>query len=754
MKTKSFYTNIFNIAKRKQQQPKVWLRSFDINRYFRIVVWVLRVKEYEESLNFTRNKIKFLLDKSGRKFAHLYLKECVRLLIRFLAGQGEPRFLGKGILVSRDCRGIPHIISSKIRILLTPIDRSLLPPRPIIRKQEDIFNFPATHNTIGSGIKNLRLLNIRPLRGQEVTATRGEDFDLRPERMLVVALLTLLCIYRLIDFKVKPDLGTIERSFAGNIKTFPVIQALCDLLNNDITLKLAKFRLIKLETAGPNAVKSAWSSSIDAIAFIHEPFVFLQLSIYNWQCGQQFLSWWILILIVIASPLYLVFLLFKDVKKLHLGKLAVVRDVAGKARVVAITNWWIQASFKPLHDGLFRMLKRIEQDGTFDQEKPLNLLIERVKPGQKFHCFDLSAATDRLPLDVQRDIINELKPGLGTNWFNIIKSLRYWFEGRYISYSVGQPMGAYSSFAMLALTHHVIIKRAALLAGIHNFKDYAVLGDDLVIANDDVAFHYLIICKDLGVEINLSKSIISDSIAEFAKKWKGAGINITPIGPGLVLNAARHKIYLAPLLSELYRLELLDVKTLLVLVRELPSKLKDTISLILWSVLGLGSWLQKGQRDANAILWAFPSASNTLLFQYSLYNSLLEIYIKNYRENVIKLQEEADFFYRNWWKTYSSRSWPLRILEFILKLVGPGFWIYGFSFERSIEESLLVNPFDVYQKGDWNEIYNLGSAVIYLGQSTIDWRKQEHVRKLTNNVKQLNSYFNGIYDEASLHFFC
>jgi hypothetical protein len=42
---------------------------------------------------------------------------------------------------------------------------------------------------------------------------------------------------------------------------------------------------------------------------------------------------------MIASPLYIVFLLFKDLKKLHLGKLAVVRDVAGKARVVAITNW-------------------------------------------------------------------------------------------------------------------------------------------------------------------------------------------------------------------------------------------------------------------------------------------------------------------------------------------------------------------------------------------------------------------------------
>jgi hypothetical protein len=185
------------------------------------------------------------------------LKECVRLLIRFLAGQGEPKFLGKGILVSRDCRGIPHIISSKIRILLKPITRDSLPYRPIREPKQDIFNFPVTSNLIGSGIKNLKLLNIRPLKGRETQASRGEDFDLRPERMLVVALLTLLCIYRLIDYKVKPDIGTIEKSFAGNIKTFPVNQALYDLLPKDTTLKLPSFRLIKLETAGPNAVKSA-----------------------------------------------------------------------------------------------------------------------------------------------------------------------------------------------------------------------------------------------------------------------------------------------------------------------------------------------------------------------------------------------------------------------------------------------------------------------------------------------------------------
>jgi hypothetical protein len=42
---------------------------------------------------------------------------------------------------------------------------------------------------------------------------------------------------------------------------------------------------------------------------------------------------------LVASPLYLVFLLLKDLKPLKIGKLAVVRDVAGKARVVAITSW-------------------------------------------------------------------------------------------------------------------------------------------------------------------------------------------------------------------------------------------------------------------------------------------------------------------------------------------------------------------------------------------------------------------------------
>lgn len=93
----------------------------------------------------------------------------------------------------------------------------------------------------------------------------------------------------------------------------------------------------------------------------------------------------------------------------------------------------------------------------------------------------------------------------------------YYYKGKPIRYSVGQPMGAYSSWAMLALTHHIIVLEAARLAGISHFKDYAVLGDDIVIYNDAVAEQYLSLMNNLGVSINLGKSVISKDFAEFAK---------------------------------------------------------------------------------------------------------------------------------------------------------------------------------------------------------------------------------------------
>lgn len=94
-------------------------------------------------------------------------------------------------------------------------------------------------------------------------------------------------------------------------------------------------------------------------------------------------------------------------------------------------------------------------------------------------------------------------------------------------------MGALSSWAMLALTHHVIVQIAARRSGFKNwFQDYAVLGDDIVIANKAVSNSYLFIMETLGVDINMSKSLVSTTGSlEFAKRLIIESKDVSPIGP-------------------------------------------------------------------------------------------------------------------------------------------------------------------------------------------------------------------------------
>jgi len=159
----------------------------------------------------------------------------------------------------------------------------------------------------------------------------------------------------------------------------------------------------------------------------------------------------------------------------------------------------------PFHKDLFKSLRNLDEDGTFDQDKPLRLLMKKVGPNQKVYSFDLSAATDRLPIKLQSQIISLLTGHLklGLHWENLlinrdykvpkdaIKKLKLEIsEGisDSVTYSVGQPMGALSSFAMLAVTHHIIVQYAHLVSGGEGYFDrYALLGDDIVIADERVA---------------------------------------------------------------------------------------------------------------------------------------------------------------------------------------------------------------------------------------------------------------------------
>jgi len=89
------------------------------------------------------------------------------------------------------------------------------------------------------------------------------------------------------------------------------------------------------------------------------------------------------------------------------GRLCSLKESAGKVRTIAIvdpiTNWLL----KPLHNWLFSILRSIPNDGTFDQERPIKLLMEKSK-GKFIGSCDMSAATDRLPVVLQAEILSHI----------------------------------------------------------------------------------------------------------------------------------------------------------------------------------------------------------------------------------------------------------------------------------------------------------------------------------------------------------
>jgi len=222
-----------------------------------------------------------------------------------------------------------------------------------------------------------------------------------------------------------------------------------------------------------------------------------------------------------------------------LGKLGIKEEAAGKVRVFAMVDCWTQWLLRPLHDAIFAFLKMVPQDGTFNQFAPVQRLLD--KKFHKFWCYDLSAATDRLPILLQKNILLPILGERGSNaWADLLIKRSYSLKTREnekivvknLFYAVGQPMGALSSWAMLALTHHFIVQLAARRAGylVGWFQDYAVLGDDIVIANGKVAQQYLIILADLGVKVGLAKSLVSRQMTlEFAKRFIWRGVDCSPV---------------------------------------------------------------------------------------------------------------------------------------------------------------------------------------------------------------------------------
>jgi len=446
-------------------------------------------------------RIVVLWDCSGTTWLSAYLKEVQRLLHQNLAGEPDTEYPDPAVAVSRDKFGLPRIIPSPLRLK---------------------FN-EGNPNTVRCILSIVGLY--RSIMADPVLKTQTIESGPSASRLVFTS----------------EELSSVRRYFP---KTFNWSSAE-SLMSN---------------SAGPNHSKATKGMAYDAIAFWKYPLVWGYFALlcvitgsYRALYRQMFM----------AGPLAPLTLFFKrqhrtnKTRKLVLGRLSLKLEAAGKVRVFAITDWWSQCLLYPLHSSIFSFLKRTKTDGTFDQTAPFKSLLKAIEECRfPAYSFDLSAATDRLPIQLQEQILASFVGKLkAACWRGLLTGRPWYLKDHALFYGTGQPMGAYSSWAMLALTHHYVVQVAAWKCGWKKFYPfYAILGDDVVILRKDVAEEYYTLMTSFGVEINRSKSIVSEKgLMEFAKRLISPRGEYTPLGSSVVLQAYRNPYCMTGLVTDALR---------------------------------------------------------------------------------------------------------------------------------------------------------------------------------------------------------
>lgn len=148
---------------------------------------------------------------------------------------------------------------------------------------------------------------------------------------------------------------------------------------------------------------------------------------------------------------------------------------------------------------------------------------------------------------------------------------------------------------MLSLTHHILVQYAS----VRSTREYAILGDDIVLKGLDLSNSYKDIMKVLGVEISISKSVNSFEFIEFAKKVLHLNhVDYSIIGPGLILSVIKNRMLISLLVVQSYYKDFItNIPDALKLLRDLdPQASEFRFGFGLYSLLGLRGFLNKNQK--------------------------------------------------------------------------------------------------------------------------------------------------------------
>jgi hypothetical protein len=262
----------------------------------------------------------------------------------------------------------------------------------------------------------------------------------------------------------------------------------------------------------------------------------------------------------------------KDGKRsLLTSRLSIKSESGGKGRLFAIIDYFTQSSMTGLHSYLYEYLNTLEEDATESHDKAVEGVRLWSKEGRWIESIDLSKATDRFPAIVQGYVISAIVDDtFADHWLNLMTNRDFELNGEYFRFKVGQPLGALSSWACFALTHHIVVRTCKrILRQSRQKADYFIIGDDLALTGSKLGDLYRFIStRLLGVEISETKGFSprtyvqgmnpsvtsrSPSVVEIAKRVIIEGEEVTPISPVLALDGLENPFHFPDLLREIER---------------------------------------------------------------------------------------------------------------------------------------------------------------------------------------------------------
>ena len=215
------------------------------------------------------------------------------------------------------------------------------------------------------------------------------------------------------------------------------------------------------------------------------------------------------------------------------GRIACLQQPELKARWIGNPNRVSQWAMRPLREAWDECDRLDKCTCTYDQEEGCRWAQSKLRQGISLSGTDMTSATDLLRLeDCVRLVTATYLPGLSglprmrydraVQHFIEFSRLKWRLPQRYemgdgVKWKVGWCLGTAPSFPLLSLSNAAMARLAAYRSGLDPNSDdlFRVLGDDIIMISD-IQPAYVEIVQSLGGEINMSKTLTSDRIAEFA----------------------------------------------------------------------------------------------------------------------------------------------------------------------------------------------------------------------------------------------